>query len=202
YLVAITIRATQKKMMSKPVTSTALGRKILSCSQFATTSPRSFFTGPFAGQPSVENGHSAELNQVSSTSSSWRSAPTGPVVPRRDAMAPPQLAADAPVLDVVEPLRVRGCPVFRHKLDFARTHRVQRWLGDRLAAAWTSIGQRVGSEVDEPLVGQHRFDHRVRAIAHRHLQLVRFGLDQEACSTQVCKDMFACLKAIQPLVLV
>ena len=56
------IRATQKKMMSKPVTSTLLGRN-RSCSIV------------FAGQPSVEKGTSADEYQVSSTSSSRVSAP-------------------------------------------------------------------------------------------------------------------------------
>ena len=52
------IRATQKKMMSKPVTSTDDGRNVRS-SQVSS------------GQPSVEWHHSADENQVSSTSSSW-----------------------------------------------------------------------------------------------------------------------------------
>ncbi len=51
------MRATQKKMMSKPVTSTEEGRKV----------SRSFV---FSGQPSEENGTSCEENQVSRTSSS------------------------------------------------------------------------------------------------------------------------------------
>ena len=53
----IIMRATQKKMMSKPVTSTLVGYQVarsLVCS----------------GQPMVEKGHRAEENQVSSTSSS------------------------------------------------------------------------------------------------------------------------------------
>ena len=54
----IIMRATQKKMMSKPVTSDA-GRVDSASS-----------SGVSSGQPSVENGHSAEENQVSSTSSS------------------------------------------------------------------------------------------------------------------------------------
>ena len=105
------MRATQKKMMSKPVTSTEVGRKVAS-------------SGVLSGQPRVENGHSAEENQVSSTSSSWRSCFARAslflrlfqiardidvavlVVPRRDAVAPPQLARDAPVLDIVQPLVV------------------------------------------------------------------------------------------------
>ena len=56
------IRATQKKMMSKPVTSTEDGRKVSR-------------SGVFSGQPSEVNGTSAEENQVSSTSSSRLSAP-------------------------------------------------------------------------------------------------------------------------------
>ncbi len=59
-MVIITIRATQKKMMSKPVTKTLVGWKVLS-------------SGVCAGQPRVEKVHSPEENQVSSTSSSWRS---------------------------------------------------------------------------------------------------------------------------------
>ena len=53
------IRATQKKMMSKPVTSTEVGRRVWK--------PRSPMASGF-GQPSVLCDHSAEENQVSSTS--------------------------------------------------------------------------------------------------------------------------------------
>src|SRR4051794_35541594 len=55
------MRATQKKMMSKPVTRTDVGYQVA----------RSFVS---SGQPSVENGQSPDENQVSSTSGSWRSA--------------------------------------------------------------------------------------------------------------------------------
>ena len=58
------IRATQKKMMSKPVTSALEGRN--------SSNPRSAMAAS-SGQPRVLNGHSAEENQVSSTSLSWRS---------------------------------------------------------------------------------------------------------------------------------
>ena len=54
----IIMRATQKKMMSCPVSITVFGYQVL----------RSFAFG--SGQPSVEKGHRAELNQVSRTSSS------------------------------------------------------------------------------------------------------------------------------------
>ena len=49
------ILATQKKMMSNPVTSTSVGWKVLS-------------SGVSSGQPRVEKVQSAELNQVSRTS--------------------------------------------------------------------------------------------------------------------------------------
>ncbi|CSB24642.1 Uncharacterised protein [Vibrio cholerae] len=56
-MVIMIMRATQKKMMSKPVTRTSVGWK-------------TFSSGVFSGQPSVPKVHNAEENQVSSTSSS------------------------------------------------------------------------------------------------------------------------------------
>ena len=67
-LVIITMRATQKKMMSKPVTSTEDGR-------YCFTKAFCASNGLPSSQSSVENGHSAEENQVSSTSSSRSSCP-------------------------------------------------------------------------------------------------------------------------------
>ena len=58
----MTMRATQKKMMSKPVTKTVEGKKRSSSSVLF-------------GQPKDENGTKAELNQVSKTSSSRRRLP-------------------------------------------------------------------------------------------------------------------------------
>ena len=57
------IRATQKKMMSLPVTSTSDGRKV-------------FRSAVASGQPSDANGPSCDENQVSSTSRSWVSGPS------------------------------------------------------------------------------------------------------------------------------
>ena len=44
------------------------------------------------------------------------------LVPDRDAMAPPELARDAPVLDVLEPVIVDFFPALRKKPDRAVTH--------------------------------------------------------------------------------
>jgi len=53
----MTIRATQKKIMSKPVTSVDEGKKLARA-------------GVLSGQPKAEKGTKAELNQVSNTSGS------------------------------------------------------------------------------------------------------------------------------------
>ena len=106
-------------------------------------------------------------NQVSSTSSSWRSATrhrrdrvafanvvthvvadvdvAGVVIPRRYAMAPPQLPADTPVLDVVHPFVIGLGPVLRYETD---------------AAAFDGFNCRFGQRFDPyvPLIGQERFD--------------------------------------------
>src|ERR1017187_5907201 len=58
------MRTTQKKMISKPVTRTELGKKTSS-------------SGVCSGQPSVEWHHKADENQVSNTSGSCRSAAGG-----------------------------------------------------------------------------------------------------------------------------
>ncbi|MNE69630.1 hypothetical protein D3C80_1653650 [compost metagenome] len=64
-MVSMIMRATQKKMMSKPVTSTSVEWNFLRNSVCS-------------GQPRVEKVHRPELNQVSSTSSSWRRATSAP----------------------------------------------------------------------------------------------------------------------------
>jgi hypothetical protein len=82
-------------------------------------------------------------------------------VPGRDAMAPPQLARDAPVLDVGHPVHVGLGPQLGDEAGLAALDR-----GDR------RLGQRLG--LDEPLLHQHRLDHRARALraAARHLVLL------------------------------
>src|SRR3546814_21180809 len=68
--------------------------------------------------------------------------------PCGNAMAPPQLAADAPVLDVVEPLEVGGLPVVGHEADATGFDRIDRGPGDRMQPARTgsSEARRVGQE--------------------------------------------------------
>ena len=70
-LVIMTIRATQKKIISKPVTNTDDGRYC--CNAILAAS---FSSSPV--QSKVENGHNADEYQVSSTSSSRFRLPVYP----------------------------------------------------------------------------------------------------------------------------
>ena len=85
----------------------------------------------------------------------------GLVIPGRDAMAPPQLAADAPVLNIAHPLVIGLVPVLRYEADAASLD-----CSDRRPGQWL--------DAHVPLIGEVRFDHCAAAIAARHHQLVRF----------------------------
>ena len=74
-------------------------------------------------------------------------------------VAPPHLPADAPVLNVLQPLRVNLFPVLREEADQPIAHHRQRFGGFRVA--------------QEPLLAQARFDDRLRAFAHAHVVFVR-----------------------------
>ena len=89
------------------------------------------------------------------------------VVPRRDAVPPPQLARDAPVLQVFHPVVVGVFPVVRHELDAAIAHGVERGLGEFGHAF-------VAGQVHEPLVGEVGLDDDAAAVAVGAFQGVRF----------------------------
>ena len=115
-------------------------------------------------------------------------------VPGRDLVAPPELAADAPVLDVVHPVVVGVDPLLGHEAHLAAGHRVDRLGGDALAVA-TRLGHG-----DEPLLREHRLDDLAGAFAARHDQAVLLRLDQQAERVQVGDDALARLEAIQAAV--
>ena len=52
------------------------------------------------------------------------------VVPGRDAMPPPKLAANAPILNVTHPREVSVLPLLRYKLDGAGLNSLNRRLGE------------------------------------------------------------------------
>src|SRR5690606_32802652 len=115
----------------------------------------------------------------------------GRVIPGGDAVAPPQLAADAPVLDVLHPVAVGVDPVARHEPDLAGFVAA----GGQLQSAPAEL-----VHAHEPLVGQVRLDHLSGAVAARDLQLVRLVLDQQAGGLQVGQHRLARLVAVQAAV--
>ena len=106
------------------------------------------------------------------------------VVPRRDAVTPPQLARDAPVLQVFHPVVVSVFPVFRHELDAAAAHRLNRRTGQFFHAFGAG-------EIDEPLVGEVGLDDHAAAVAVGAFQGVRFYFFQQPGAVEVGDDFVA-----------
>ncbi|MCY1511052.1 hypothetical protein D9M68_454460 [compost metagenome] len=105
-------------------------------------------------------------------------------------MAPPELARNRPVLDVLHPVVVGVDPVLGHEAHLARLHHVDGLLRDRLAVG---AGARHGHV---PLVGEHRLDHGARARAARHHEAVLLHLDQQAQRLEVGHDGLARHEAV------
>ncbi len=99
-------------------------------------------------------------------------------------MAPPQLAADAPVLDVLHPLEIGLGPVLRHETNAAVLHALDRGLGER-------------RDAHIPLIGEPRLEHRVATIATRNLVRVRLDLLDQAQRLEVGDDLLARDETIQ-----
>ena len=101
----------------------------------------------------------------------------GPV-PCRDLMTPPELARDAPGLDVLHPLEIGLFPVLRHELGRTRAHGRDRRL-------------RHGLGVDIPLVGQIGLKDHAGTVAMRHHMRIRLDLFQEAEILQPGHELLA-----------
>ena len=106
------------------------------------------------------------------------------VVPGRDLMTPPELARDAPRLDVLEPLEIGLLPGLRHEPRFARTHGGQRALGE-------------GLHVHVPLIREIGLDHRAGAVAVRNRVRMRLDRDEKAALVEQRDDALARLEAIE-----
>ena len=99
-------------------------------------------------------------------------------IPDRNALAPPELPADAPVLDVVEPVQVNLGPALRVEFDQAVADHALGLLDLRVT--------------HPPLLGQPRLDRHVGALGIAHI--VRVGLLRH----QRARGLFPCGKAVQP----
>ena len=96
----------------------------------------------------------------------------GEAVPGGDAVAPPELARDAPGADVLHPLQVDGGGALGHDADFAVADDAGR------------LGREPG-RIDEPLVGDERLDHDAGALRVGDVVDVRLFLDEVAVLAQV-----------------
>ena len=109
------------------------------------------------------------------------------VIPRRNAVAPPQLAGNTPVLNVTHPGEIHVFVLLGHELDAAVFH-----------GGNGRLGQRLGGHI--PLVGQPGLDHHAGAIALGRLQAVRLDLLQQAGGVEVLDNALARLEAVQPCI--
>ena len=105
--------------------------------------------------------------------------------PGRDAVAPPDLPADAPVADVLHPAVEGAVPGVRVEPDAAFLNRGHRLVGQRANA-------------DEPLLGGGRLDHRAAAVALAHRVLVVLDALEEALFLQVADDLLAAGEPVKP----
>jgi hypothetical protein len=107
-------------------------------------------SGVSSGQPSVENILRAAGGTLGRVFARHGHVTIG-AIPDRDAMSPPQLTADTPILDVLKPVEVGLLEAFRHDLDASVFHRVETGIGKRL-------------DLHEPLLGDHRLDNFTAAL--------------------------------------
>ena len=108
-------------------------------------------------------------------------------VPRRDLMAPPQLTGDAPVTDVLHPVRINFREALRNKLRLAVVHDAQRLFGQRL-------------HLYKPLSGNDRLDVAVAAVAGADIVVIRLDLHEVALRLEVGDDLLARLIAVEALI--
>ncbi len=105
-------------------------------------------------------------------------------IPGRNAVTPPELAADAPGLDVAHPLEVGLFPVLRFEDGAAVFHRLDGRLGQ-------------GPGVDVPLVGQVGLDDGPRAVAVRNGVPGLFDAAQQAQRLEFLDHLLARGEAVQ-----
>ena len=86
-------------------------------------------------------------------------------IPDRNTVPPPQLAADAPILDVRHPVLVNFRPAPGHKPDPARDHRIQGGRHLRIP--------------QKPLLAQPRLDRHVSPLAKADIVVVIFHPHQQ-----------------------
>ena len=138
--------------------------------------------GPEAGaEPCVQDvGVLANIGRATTFAGCWVIQGDGEVfaqvaVPDGDTVAPPELAADAPVADVVHPVEVDLGEAVGDYADAA--------LGDGAGG-----GLSHWADLDEPLLTGHRFDDGVAALAVAYGVGEWFCLSEQAIGFEVLED--------------
>ncbi len=108
-------------------------------------------------------------------------------VPHRDAVPPPQLTADAPVTDVLHPIRVDAGKAFRHKAGLTGQYPLNSRFGQRL-------------HFNKPLRRDERLDDSITALAMPHRMLMIFDFQEKASPGQVFHHPPAAFITAQALV--
>ena len=109
-------------------------------------------------------------------------------VPRRDLVAPPELAGNAPVVHILHPVIIGLAEALGHELDAPVAHGLDGGLGQRL-------------HLDEPLGARHRLDRRAAAVARADVVIIGFGLDEVALLLEIGHDGLAGLISVETVVL-
>ena len=99
-------------------------------------------------------------------------------------MPPPQLPADAPILNVAHPGEIGVLPLLGHKLDGAGLDR----LNGRLCEFF---------RVDIPLRCEPGLNHRARSVASRHLERMRFNFLEQPGSLELSDDLRSGIKTVE-----
>src|SRR5215831_7508601 len=116
-------------------------------------------------------------------------------VPCRNTMSPPQLARDAPVMDVLHPLQVDGPVVVRRNADVAFGDGARRRLGKAHAAVRRLLVNR-----NEPLLGKPRLNNSFAAVALADGVGMVLGPRQQAALLQVLQNSLSRIVAVETFV--
>ena len=92
-------------------------------------------------------------------------------------MAPPELARDAPVLDIAHPLVVGVDPLLGYELDRTAVYRVNRFLCDGFTGR-VFVADFIHRY--KPLVSEHGLYHLASAGADGQHELVGLDFEQQA----------------------
>src|SRR4029077_2194809 len=104
-------------------------------------------------------------------------------VPSRYSVSPPHLAADAPIADVLQPLRVNFFPMLGKEADKMIAHHSKRFF-----RFWVA---------QKPLLTDPWFNRHIAAITEADVVLIRLSLRQRSPRLQQLRGFFSRFEAVQ-----